>query len=297
MDSGVFRFFTFFFLVYLFVSSGSSIAELLPFEAVQDDTIADYQENQIPFSSSAFTAQPDAVPVVNPTDPGTTTPIVNPTNPGTTTPIISPIDLPPPPAPVTTTPQFPPVTTTPQFPPVTTTPTTPTSSGGKWCIANPSASETALQVALDYACGYGGADCSAIQPGSACANPNTVRDHASYAFNDYYRKNPAPTSCVFGGAAQLTNTDPSSGNCHYPQASSTPSISPPVISAPTMPTPTITTPTTMSPPMLTTPSGPTIFGVAEPTSLPSSATSVSCSLLLLCSTMVILQSLLAANHF
>lgn len=83
------------------------------------------------------------------------------------------------------------------------------SGGGSWCIASSGASPTALKVALDYACGYGGADCSAIQPSGSCYDPNTVKDHASYAFNDYYQKNPAGTSCVFGGTAQLVSTDPS----------------------------------------------------------------------------------------
>jgi hypothetical protein len=81
-------------------------------------------------------------------------------------------------------------------------------AGGSWCVASPSASPTALQVAMDYACGHG-ADCSAIQQGGSCFNPDTVKDHASYAFNSYYQKNPAPTSCDFGGTATLTSTDPS----------------------------------------------------------------------------------------
>lgn len=84
--------------------------------------------------------------------------------------------------------------------------------GGTWCVASQSASTSALQVALDYACGYSGVDCSAIQTGGSCFNPDTIHDHASYAFNSYYQKNPLPTSCDFGGTATITTTDPSKLN-------------------------------------------------------------------------------------
>jgi hypothetical protein len=35
--------------------------------------------------------------------------------------------------------------------------------GGSWCVASPSASTAALQVALDYACGQGGVDCGLLR--------------------------------------------------------------------------------------------------------------------------------------
>lgn len=131
-----------------------------------------------------------------------------------TTPITTvPTTTPTTPTPTPTTPVLNPAASSPSTPAITpattTTSTPPGSSGGSWCVASQSASETALQVALDYACGYGGADCSAIQSGGGCYNPNTIRDHASYAFNNYYQKNPVPTSCNFGGTAVTTSTDPS----------------------------------------------------------------------------------------
>ena len=136
------------------------------------------------------------------TTPITTVPTVIPTTPTSSSPVLNSNSNPDSTSPVTMTPMT-----------VPTTMTTPVSSGGSWCVASQSASQTALQVALDYACGYGGTDCAAIQPGGGCYNPNTVRSHASYAFNSYFQKNPVPSSCNFGGTAVSTSTDPSKITC------------------------------------------------------------------------------------
>uniref|UniRef100_A0A5B7C0E0 Putative mucin-2-like isoform X1 n=1 Tax=Davidia involucrata TaxID=16924 RepID=A0A5B7C0E0_DAVIN len=299
-----------FFLLCLFLISGSSIAEKPPPEAIQQNKKLDHQGNQIIFSTLKYTTQLDAtpvtIPIVNPTTPTTTTPIVTspPTTPIVTSPPTTPFITSPPTTPIFTSPPTTPIVTSPP-PPTTTQPiptpttTTPASSGGSWCIASPTASQTALQVALDYACGYGGTDCSAIQQGASCYNPNTFRDHASYAFNNYYQKNPVPTSCAFGGTAQLTYTDPSSGNCHYASPTTTPSTSstsspttPSSMNSPTTPS-SSNNPTTPSSSIFpTTPTGPTDYG-SEPTGTPSSTDSASHNLLLLFT--VTSLSLLAAN--
>uniref|UniRef100_A0A803LFU6 X8 domain-containing protein n=1 Tax=Chenopodium quinoa TaxID=63459 RepID=A0A803LFU6_CHEQI len=57
-----------------------------------------------------------------------------------------------------------------------------------WCVAKNNAEDSALQQALDWACGPGGASCGPIQNGGPCYDPNDLIDMASYAFNDYCLK-------------------------------------------------------------------------------------------------------------
>lgn len=86
----------------------------------------------------------------------------------------------------------------------------------EWCIADEQMPDGELQSALDWACGAGGADCKQIQVNQPCYLPNTLKDHASYAFNSYYQKfKNKGAYCYFNSAAMITGRDPSHGGCKY----------------------------------------------------------------------------------
>lgn len=79
-----------------------------------------------------------------------------------------------------------------------------------WCVAKNNAEDSALQSALDWACGAGGADCSPIQQGGPCYDPSDIQNTASYAFNDYFLKHGmTDESCNFDNTAAVTSLNPS----------------------------------------------------------------------------------------
>ncbi|KAJ6811336.1 glucan endo-1,3-beta-glucosidase 4 isoform X1 [Iris pallida] len=94
--------------------------------------------------------------------------------------------------------------------------TVPSGLVGVFCVANSSADSTALKESLDWACGPGSANCSAIQPGQPCYESDNIVATASYAFNDYYHRTQANGgTCNFGNTAMITSVDPSHGSCIF----------------------------------------------------------------------------------
>ncbi|KAL3505294.1 hypothetical protein ACH5RR_035135 [Cinchona calisaya] len=98
------------------------------------------------------------------------------------------------------------------------TPTTPAPKAKKtsWCVPKAGLSDAQLQTNLDYACSHG-IDCSPIQPGGACFEPNTVAAHATYAMNLLYQTaGRNPWNCDFSQTATISSNNPSYNECQYP---------------------------------------------------------------------------------
>nr|GEY24492.1 glucan endo-1,3-beta-glucosidase 1 [Tanacetum cinerariifolium] len=74
-----------------------------------------------------------------------------------------------------------------------------------YCVVMDGVDGKTLQTTLDWACGPGRANCSEIQLGENCYQPNNVKNHASYAFDSYYEKQGrSARSCDFKGVAMIT---------------------------------------------------------------------------------------------
>jgi exo-beta-1,3-glucanase (GH17 family) len=95
-------------------------------------------------------------------------------------------------------------------PATTPTPSANATNGATWCVAKAGASNSSLSAGINWACGQGKANCSAIQQGQACYLPNTFQNHASYAYNSYFFLTAGnKASCDFNATATITSTNPS----------------------------------------------------------------------------------------
>ncbi|AED97721.1 putative X8 domain-containing protein [Arabidopsis thaliana] len=85
----------------------------------------------------------------------------------------------------------------------------------QWCTPMPNTSDEQLQANIDFACSNG-VDCTPIQPGGNCYNPNTLFDHASYVMNAYYHSHGrVEDACRFNRSGCFVVVDPSKDSCVY----------------------------------------------------------------------------------
>ncbi|KAG0621144.1 hypothetical protein M758_4G272500 [Ceratodon purpureus] len=86
--------------------------------------------------------------------------------------------------------------------------------GFVWCVVLRNSDVYAVQTALNWACAR--INCGPTYVGGTCFIPNTIWDHASWAFNAYYNSmNGAQDACNFSGTAYVSSNDPSSEQCFY----------------------------------------------------------------------------------
>lgn len=101
------------------------------------------------------------------------------------------------------------VSKSPSTPKPTVSSPTKTNNSATWCVPKGGVADAQLQANLDYACGQG-IDCTAIQQGGACFEPNTLVNHAAYAMNLLYQTaGRNPLTCDFSQTAMLSTNNPS----------------------------------------------------------------------------------------
>lgn len=91
----------------------------------------------------------------------------------------------------------------------------PTQNNKKFCMPKVEASDAQLQSNINYVCSQK-IDCTPIQAGGPCFNPNTIRSHAAFAMNSYYQKEGRNNfNCDFAGTGVVASADPSYGTCKF----------------------------------------------------------------------------------
>lgn len=78
-----------------------------------------------------------------------------------------------------------------------------------WCIAKPSTGDERLNANIQFCCQQPDIDCSIIQPGGRCYNPNNYYSHASVVMHLYYKANyKLPHTCDFMQSGLIISQDP-----------------------------------------------------------------------------------------
>ncbi|KAK2636076.1 hypothetical protein Ddye_030868 [Dipteronia dyeriana] len=137
-------------------------------------------------------------------------------------------------------------------------------SSALYCICKDGVGDASLQKSLDYACGAG-ADCTPILQNGVCYNPNTVKDHCSYAVNSYFqKKGQSSGTCDFSGTAVTSANPPSNlpSTCSFPSSATSTNTN---TTTPSTTTPTTGGTTTTTPTSTTGGTTPTVFGGLGPT--------------------------------
>lgn len=89
-------------------------------------------------------------------------------------------------------------------------------SDKRWCVPRTGSGDAALQANINWVCGNVGVDCTPIQAGGACFDPNTIRSHAAYVMNAYYQANGHQDfNCDFSSTGVVVEADPSYGECKF----------------------------------------------------------------------------------